>query len=145
MARYYCNSVVRGYHIYKDVWDATRGEMLDCTRETGNAFDPFAVSVQKRGNIVGHVPRKISAICALFIRRGGTIQCKVTGSRQYSRDISQGGLEIPCMLIFTGDPKDIQKVKKTMSFAGEKVKAKPSKETDQSKDGGVVVKKEPAK
>ena len=87
MARYCCDSVVRGYHVYRDIWEATRGEILTCARETGNAFDPFAVSVLKRDTVVGHVPRKISAICSLFIRRGGMIQCKVTGSRQYSSDI----------------------------------------------------------
>jgi len=28
--------------------------------ETGNVFDPFAVSVEECGNIVSHVPRKSS-------------------------------------------------------------------------------------
>jgi len=56
-------------------------------------------------------------------------------------------LEIPCKLVFTGDPKYIQKVKKAMSFAGEKSKleGKPSKEAaPQSKDEDIIVKKEPA-
>ena len=153
MARYYCDSVVRGYHVYKDVWEATRGEVLNCTRETGNAFDPFAVSVIKRGNVVGHVPKKISALCSLFMRCGGTIHCKVTGSRQYSHDISQGGLETPCLLIFTGDPKYIQKVKKAMSSASTAAKSKvatnkSNKEVggkDEVKNEDVIVEKKPAK
>jgi len=29
-------------------------------------FDSFPVSVEKTSNVVGHVPRKISAICSLF-------------------------------------------------------------------------------
>jgi len=85
--------------------------------------------MEKRGNVVSHVPRKISAICSLFMRHGGAIQCKVTGSRQYSRDISQGGLEIPCQLIFTGDPKYQQKVKKAMSSAGAKSEVTAMKST----------------
>ena len=64
--RYCCDSAVRGYHIYQDIWEANYGKLLSCTRETGNAFDPFAVCVQKDGDIVGHVPRKISAICGLI-------------------------------------------------------------------------------
>jgi len=117
VVRYCSDFVVRGYHVYKDIWEATRGEVLTCARETGNVFDPFAVSVLKGYTVAGHVPRKISAICSLFIQRGGMIRCKVTGSRQYSSDISQGGLEIPCLLIFMGDSKYIEKVKKAMSSA----------------------------
>ena len=33
MAIYSCDSVVRGYHIYKDIWEAAIGEVLDCRRE----------------------------------------------------------------------------------------------------------------
>ena len=72
-ARYCCDSAVRGYHIYQDIREANYGELLSCTRETGNVFDPFVVCVQKDGDIVGHVPRKISAICSLFLRRNGLI------------------------------------------------------------------------
>ena len=31
--------------MYKEVWEASRGEMLSCARETGNALDPFTVYV----------------------------------------------------------------------------------------------------
>ena len=92
----------------------------------------------------GHVPRKYSAICSLFIRCGGTIQCKVTGSRQYSHDISQGGSEIPCILIFAGDTEYIVKAKKAMNSASAKPKLKV-KPAAHSKDEYVIVEKEPAK
>jgi len=49
---------------------------------------------------VGHVPHLILTVCSIFIRRGGTIVCVVTGPRQYSSDLPQGGLEIPCRCIF---------------------------------------------
>ena len=39
-----CNSVIRGYHIYKEIWEASYGETFHCMRETGNSFDPFAVA-----------------------------------------------------------------------------------------------------
>ena len=32
--------------------------------------------------IVGHVPRTISVPCGLFLKKGGTISCVVTGPRQ---------------------------------------------------------------
>ena len=41
--------------------------------------------------IVGHVPRTISVPCSLFLKKGGTISCVVTGPRQprYSRDLEK--------------------------------------------------------
>lgn len=48
---------VRGYHVYQQVWSATEGETLSCTRERSNREDCFAVAVMKGGDIVGHIPR----------------------------------------------------------------------------------------
>ena len=45
MVAYKYNSMVRGYHIYKDIWDAADGEVLGCTKEADNRSDPFAVAV----------------------------------------------------------------------------------------------------
>ena len=42
--------MVRGYHVYKDVWDAVVGDELQCIRETSNRHDPFAVAVIKNMN-----------------------------------------------------------------------------------------------
>ena len=39
-------------------------------------------------------------MCSVFIRRGGSITCTVNGSRRYSADLPQGGLELPCKLMF---------------------------------------------
>ena len=45
----------------------------------GNIQDPYAVSmVHESGIAVGHVPRKILAVCSLFLLQGGSINCKVT-------------------------------------------------------------------
>ena len=96
MMRFCYDSDVRGYHVYKDIWETSHGELLNCERETRNTFDPFGVCIKKHDDKVGHVPKKISDICSLFLQRGGRIQCEITGTRQYSRDIPQGGLEIPC-------------------------------------------------
>jgi len=90
---------------------ANFGEILPCVRETTNLHDPFAVAVLHERRIVGHLPREISALCALFIERRGRITCQVNGRRQYSRDLPQGGLEIPCVLTFSGEEKEVQKVK----------------------------------
>ena len=71
----------------------------------GNSHDTYAVAIKKPIDViyvvVGHVPRKISSICSIFIRRGGTIHATVNGHCRYSADIPQGGMEVPCILTFT--------------------------------------------
>ena len=71
-------AMVRGYHVYQDEWDAVIGEVLQCQRETGNRHDPYAVATLSAGRVVGHVPRKISPVCSIFIWRGGCITCTVS-------------------------------------------------------------------
>ena len=44
-------------------------------------------------------------------KSGSSITCKVTGSRRYSSDLPQGGLEVPCTLEFKGNEVNIDKVK----------------------------------
>ena len=93
------------------------GKELICQRELGNPRDPFAMSVLNKTTIFGHVPRKVSVICSMFLQTGGTIYCTVIGNRQYLRDLVQGGLEVPCEVNFVGDNKHIEKVKKLMKDA----------------------------
>ena len=92
------------------------GEELACERKLGNSHDPYAVDVTKtiggERKVAGHVPRRISAISSLFIRRGGIILCKVTGNRGYSADLPQGGLKILCAMHFiTDNDKEGKKAK----------------------------------
>ena len=61
-------SCVRGYHVYKDIWDPVVGETLNCEREDRNPQDPYDVDVKK----IGHVP-VISCICTLFKRIAAAI------------------------------------------------------------------------
>lgn len=74
------------------------GKIQQCEREQHKAKDGYAVSVNKCGIIVKHLPKNI---CFLLLKRGGTITCEVAGSRQHFSDLHQGGLEVPCELLFT--------------------------------------------
>ena len=38
---------IRGYHIYKEVWEAAVGESLECERDPENASNRYAVAVKK--------------------------------------------------------------------------------------------------
>ena len=42
--------------MYKEVWEASFGEVFTCERETDNASDRYAVAIKKEGTIVGHLP-----------------------------------------------------------------------------------------
>ena len=106
-------AMVTGYHVYQWIWDAAIDrENLECFREVGNIHDPSAVAIRKDGSVVGHVPRALSAVCSSFICRGGLILCRVSGSRRYSADLPQGGLEVPYVLTFrTSNAKNVEKAR----------------------------------
>ena len=59
---------MRGHHVYQRIWTPTLGEELHCEREDANSKDPCAVAVIKGRDTVGHVHRRISAACSLFLR-----------------------------------------------------------------------------
>ena len=104
------------------------GKSLPCIREPSNVRDPYAVAVTKPhlSTVVGHVPRKMSAICSIFLRKEGSIFCQVNGSVRYSYDVSQGGLEVPCLMRFQGTAEDVQKVEKLATHAlSSKTSSKP--------------------
>jgi len=53
--------------IYKDVWSAVIDEEFPCKQEDGNRFDLFAVAVCNGDIVIGHIPRKISSVCSIYI------------------------------------------------------------------------------
>ena len=75
---------IKGYHVYRAIWSAALGEILQRERELDNVHDRYAVCVMWHGTIIGHIPQRISRVCSLFLRRGGKISCKATGFRRYS-------------------------------------------------------------
>ena len=51
-------SVVRGCHIYKQIWRLLFGEILTLEREEGYNHDKFSVSFLKHATVLGHVPQR---------------------------------------------------------------------------------------
>ena len=83
-------SIIRGHHVYKEVWDATIGEMLEAAsddREEAKEYDKYAVGLCKRDLLVGHIPIEISSLCFDFINQdpGNKIKALITGKRQTCR------------------------------------------------------------
>ena len=52
--------VIRGHHVYKDIWTPVLGQVLDTRQEHGNTNDQYTVSVLHHGLVVGHIPRELS-------------------------------------------------------------------------------------
>ena len=127
-------SCIRGHHVYKESWNPFIGEELDCRHELSNPADTYAVATMRDAAVVGHIPRKISAICALFLR-SGTLRSIVSGSRRYSSDLPNGGLEVPCRLIFKGSPRDIVKIQKFFSASAERKSLSTESKSDSHEKG----------
>ena len=72
------DSCIRGHRVFKNIWTPAMGKQLPCRREIGNNKDWYTVAILRDCTTVGHVPRKISAACALFLQREGSIHCVVT-------------------------------------------------------------------
>ena len=60
-------------------------------------------AIRRRNTIVSLLPRQISTICHLFLRKGGIITCTVSGRRQYSVDL----LQAPCQLALIASDKKL--------------------------------------
>ena len=94
----------------------------------------YAVATVEGDTVIGHVTCSISAVFYLFITRGGTIVCEITGARRYSADLPQGGLELPCKLLFYDSTKDITKIEKLLNKASS-LSAVPSDNIGSTTDG----------
>ena len=103
-------SIIRGHHVYKEVWDATIREMLKAAsndREEAKEYDEYAVGLYKKDLLVGHIPIEISSLCFYFINQDpeNKIIARITGKRQ--REI---GLVVPAKIIFITNNKRYSEV-----------------------------------
>ena len=56
---------------------------------------------------VGHVPKFLSKICYFYQKHGRNLLVRITGERQYSDDLEQGGMELPATYIFRSTDEDM--------------------------------------
>ena len=67
----------------------------------------------------------MSKLAHIFVKHAGKIRCEITGSKRYSSDLEQGGLEIPAKIIFQNSNKRIiEKMKKKLAPVIEKYNKK---------------------
>ena len=100
---------VRGVHYYNIQPDI--GIVLNFSAEDDPLsliHDRYAIAVKTAdgdGRKIGHVPKFMSRFVYYFLRHGGTVTGRVIGSREYSFDLEQGGLQIPATYYFMGPPR----------------------------------------
>ena len=89
-------SFVRGYHEYKDIWQPRIGEVLVLKREPTNDKDRLAVSIERQGQVVGHVPCNLAPLISYFLlREVNKGMVEMTG-----QPVNRGagmGMEVPCV------------------------------------------------
>ena len=105
-------SWIRGFHVYKDWWTPTCGEILPLQPEPENAEDKNAVAVLKESRVIGHIPYHLAntkdrtGIITHFISKPTN-----RGSVEVSgKAVNRGGglgMEIPCVYNFDGPSKHV--------------------------------------
>ena len=105
-------SWIRGFHVYKDWWTPTCGEILPLQPKPENAEDKNAVAVLKESRVICHIPyhlantKDCTGIITHFISKPTN-----RGSVEVSgKAVNRGGglgMEIPCVYNFDGPSKHV--------------------------------------
>ena len=111
-------SYVKGYHVYKTLWNPLIREFLSCEREPDNPMDKYAVCVKKENKIVGHLPLRKSCKFAktifYFLRADKLSSCKIAVTGKPVNWGDGESMQVSCKLIFTGIEKCIDILKRRL-------------------------------
>ena len=93
---------------------------------------------------VGHVPKFLSKTTYFFLKLGGDLVVKITGQRRYSRDLDQGGMELPGTYVFTSTDAEMHAklemlVKEAMGQYNNKIKEKEREKKIRKKNVNVIL------
>ena len=85
-------SLIRGHHVYKNIWGPCKGEKLAAhldDREEALEYDKYAIGIYKEKSndwedLVGHVPVEISSLLYHFLRAsdGNYVVVEILGKRK---------------------------------------------------------------
>lgn len=107
-ASYEISFFMRGYHVYKDLWNTHTGQVLKLAKEPENSHDTYAVAVVKTcGAVVGRIPYNLVPLFSQFLAREfnkGVVE--VTGER-----VNRGAgyrLEITCIYRLYGPKRFVE-------------------------------------
>ena len=92
---------LRGFQVYKELWNPRLDEKLDTIHKQNNLHDSYAVAAIRkpvswlRPVVVGHPPREISRFARFIILHGASVKIKASDTKYQRSPLIQGGLEIP--------------------------------------------------
>ena len=111
-------SYVKGYHVYKTLWNPLIGEFLSCEREPDNPMDKYAVRVKKENKIVGHLPfgksGKFAKTIFYFLTADELSSCKIVVTGKPVNLPDGESMQVPWKLIFIGIEKCIDILKRQL-------------------------------
>ena len=92
---------VRGFHVYKAIWEPKDSEVLACSHEENNSHNPFAIKTchLDSGKIIRHLPMELSRISKFILDRGAKIEVKLRETHYCRSPLVQGDLAVPCDLV----------------------------------------------
>ena len=76
---------VRGHHVYQKEWEAEIGSKLTAQYETRPGAlvqDKYAIVLEQKDVIVGHIPKFLSKITYFYLKHGGDLLVEIIGKRQ---------------------------------------------------------------
>ena len=68
------------------------------------------------------------------LRKGGIVSCVINGARRHSADLIQGGLEVPCHLVFQDSPQGQDKMKMLQDAPKGQLKKLEVEQEEQTKE-----------
>ena len=116
-------TLIKGHHVYKDIWTPKLGEELEVRIEPDNHVDKFSVCIKKDGKIAGHLKKGASGRFAktiyYFLCSDYYSSCvaKVSGKRYNLKDGE--GLQVPCSLRLIGKKRYLGIVKQELQKISE--------------------------
>ena len=105
MASFYVEAIVRGYHVYQDIWTTVVGKKFPCKREAGNAVDPFAVAVMRGTTVQSSVMSREGShpfAPSFCEKKKGSTTCQVTGQTDRTHIEGQRSRVIECSVCTAG-------------------------------------------
>ena len=128
----------RGHHVYQKESEAEIGSKLTAQYETRPGAlvqDKYAIALKQKDVIVGHIPKFLSKITYFNLKHGGHLLVEIIRKRQYSKDLPQGGMELPALYVFKTTnlemhlqlPSLSKQAMKTYNDAKTKAMGKPKK------------------
>ena len=89
---------IRGFHVYRNIWQPKENETLQCYNESHHDYDLFAIKTCRdaefQQQIMDHLPLEISRFTKLVLDREATVSATFSSTHYRRSPLVQGGLEI---------------------------------------------------